>query len=185
MRTVKPCLSLLAVVVVGTLAGCATRSTKADSIRTSLDQAGLKDVSVSRDPDNGVLTLGGHVPADGDKSQAESIARTVAGAEVVSNRIAVIPPGARGDAKTADAKTAASDVDQGIERSLDAALIENRLHESVHYDVKNSVVTLTGEVESQSKRRRAEAVAVGVPNVLQVVNNLRIRGQKIWRVNRN
>jgi osmotically-inducible protein OsmY len=76
-------------------------------------------------------------------------------------------------------------VDQGIERSLDAALIENRLHESVHYDVKNSVVTLTGEVESQSKRRRAEAVAVGVPNVLQVVNNLRIRGQKIWRVNRN
>jgi osmotically-inducible protein OsmY len=31
-------------------------------------------VSVSQDRDKGVVTLGGHVAADGDKSQAESIA---------------------------------------------------------------------------------------------------------------
>ena len=50
MKTLKPCLSVLAVVVIGTLAGCATRTTRAadvsGGIRTSLDQAGLKDVSV-------------------------------------------------------------------------------------------------------------------------------------------
>jgi osmotically-inducible protein OsmY len=172
-------LPLLAALVVGT-AGCSTHSAKADTIRTSLDQAGLKDVSVTRDRDNGVLTLGGHVPTHGDKSQAESIARAIAGNEVVANQIAVIPTGSRGDAKTA-----ASEVDQGIASNLDAALIENRLHESVHYDVKDSVVTLTGEVESQGKRRRAGSIAAEVPNVLQVVNQVRVRGQKIWRVDRN
>ena len=44
MKTPKRCLYLLAAVVVGTLVGCSTTSTKAadvaDSIRTSLDQAG-------------------------------------------------------------------------------------------------------------------------------------------------
>jgi osmotically-inducible protein OsmY len=161
-------LALLALLVVGT-AGCSTP--KAEKIRTSLDQAGLKDVSVTRDRDNGIVTLGGHVPTRGDKSQAESIARAIAGAEVVSNQIAVITTGSGGD--------------QSIASNLDAALIQNRLHESVHYDVIDSVVTLTGEVESQDERRRAETIAAGVPNVLQVVNQVKVRGQKIWRIDRN
>ena len=99
MKTFKPCLSLLAVVVIGTLAGCSTKSTRAadvsGGIRTSLDQAGLKDVSVTQDHDKGVVTLGGHVAADGDKAQAESIAKSIAGAQVVSNQIEVIPRGRR------------------------------------------------------------------------------------------
>jgi osmotically-inducible protein OsmY len=49
-----------------------------DSIRKSLDQAGLKDVSVNQDRDKGVVTLGGHVAADADRSQAESIAESIA-----------------------------------------------------------------------------------------------------------
>src|ERR1019366_6468579 len=97
MKMLKLCLPLLAMVVVGSLVGCSTTSTKtadvSDSIRTSLDQAGFKDVSVSQDRDKGVVTLGGHVAADGDKSRAESIARSIAGAQVVSNQIAVIPQG--------------------------------------------------------------------------------------------
>jgi osmotically-inducible protein OsmY len=172
-------LPLLAVLVVGT-AGCSTHSAKAEKIRTSLDQAGLTDVSVTRDRDNGVLTLGGRVATHGDKDRAESVASTIAGNEVVSNQIAVIPSGSG-----SDVKTAASERDQGIASNLDAALIENRLHESVHYDVRNSVVTLTGEVESQDKRRRAESIAAGVPDVLRVVNQVRVRGQKIWRIDRN
>src|ERR1035441_5978308 len=90
MKLFKPCISLLAVVVVGTLAGCSTASRQAPdvsaSIRTSLDQAGLKDVSLSQDRDKGVLTLGGHVAADDDKSRAESIARSLAGTQVVANQ---------------------------------------------------------------------------------------------------
>jgi len=177
MKTLKLRLSLLAMVVAGTLSGCSTASTKAadvsGSIRTSLDQAGLKDVSASEDRDQGVVTLAGHVPTDADKSQAESIARSIAGPQVVSNQIAVLPRGAEGDAKKVN-----SDLDKGIESNLDAALIENKLHESVKYAVKSQVVTLTGNVDSQSKRGRAEKVAVAVPNVEQVVNELQVKGQK-------
>ncbi len=177
MKMLRPSLALLAVAVVGTLAGCSTTSTKApdvaDSLRTSLDQAGLKDVSASQDRDKGVVTLTGHVAADGDKAQAESIARSIAGAEVVSNQIAVVPPGAENEAKAIN-----SDLDKGIESNLDAALVENKLHDSVKYEVKNNVVTLTGEVDSQSKRARAQNVASAVLNVQQVVNELQVKKQK-------
>ena len=121
MKSLKPYLSLLAIAAIGTLAGCSAASTKAadvsDGIRASLDQAGLKDVSVTQDRDKSVVTLGGHVPADGDKRQAESIARTMAGIQVISNQIAVIPPGIESDAKKVNA-----DLDKGIESNLDAVL---------------------------------------------------------------
>jgi len=178
MKTIKPCGNLLALVmVVGGLAGCSNTSAQAPdvsgSIRTSLDQAGLKDVSVAQDRDKSVVTLGGHVVVDGEKAQAESIARSMAGIQVVANQIAVVPRGAESDAKRMN-----SDFDKGIEGNLDAVLIQDRLHDSVKYAVKNSVVTLTGNVDSQSKRTQAEQVATTVPNVQQVVNELQVQGQK-------
>jgi len=144
-----------------------------DSIRKSLDQANLKDVSVTQDRDKGVVTLDGHVATEGDKSQAESIAKSMAGEQVVSNQIAVIPPSAESDAKAVN-----SDLDKGMEKNLDAALIQHRLHKSVKCNVGNGVVTLTGEVNSQSQRAQAERVASSVPNVKQVVNELQVKHQK-------
>ena len=177
MKKFKPFLPLLAVVVLGTLAGCSATSTKATdvsaSIRTSLDRAGLKDVSASQDRDKGVVTLSGHVAADRDKAQADSIARSFAGSQVVSNQIAVVPPGVENEARKVN-----SDLDKGIEGNLDAALIQDRLAENVNYTVKNQVVTLTGDVNSESKRARAEMVASQVPNVQQVVNELQVKAQK-------
>jgi hyperosmotically inducible protein len=176
MKTRKLGLSLLALLVVGTLVGCST-STKSpdvsDSIRKSLDQAGLKDVTVSQDRDKGVVTLGGHVAAEADKAHAESLAKSIAAEQVVANQIAVTPPGIESDAKTVN-----SDLDTGIEKNLDAALVTNRLHKSVKFDVKNGVVTLTGEVNSKSEHALAEKVASSVPNVQQVVNELEIKNPK-------
>jgi len=177
MKTLKQYSTMLAMLVVGTLVGCSTSPTKSpdvsDSIRKSLDQANLKDVSVSQDRDKGVVTLGGHVAAEVDKSQAESIAKSIATGQVVSNQIAVLPPSAESDAKAVN-----SDLDKGVEKNLDAALIKNRLHKGVKYQVKNSVVTLTGEVNSQAQRSQAERVASSVPNVKQVVNELQVKNQK-------
>jgi osmotically-inducible protein OsmY len=144
-----------------------------DSIRKSLDQAGLKDVSVSQDRDKGVVTLGGHVAAEADKSQAESIAKAIAAGQVVADQIAVIPPGGESAARAMN-----SDLDTGIEKNLDAALIQNGLRRNVKYDVKNGVVTLTGEVNSHSVRAQAEQIASSVPNVRQVVNELQSRSEK-------
>ena len=63
-----------------------------------------------------------------------------------------------------------SDLDQGIDKNLDAAFIRAGLNKDVKYNVKNGVVTLTGRVNSQTKKTRAESVASKVPNVQQVRN---------------
>ena len=44
--------------------------------------------------------------------------------------------------------------------------------------VAGAVVTLTGDVNSQSKRMAAQQIAAGVPNVQQVVNKLEVTNQK-------
>jgi osmotically-inducible protein OsmY len=168
---------ILALFTIGGLSGCSRTATKspdiADNIRKSLDQAGFKDVTVSQDRDKGIVTLSGPVAGDNDKLQAESLAKSLAGAQVVANQIVVLPTGMEKNAKTVN-----SDLDQGIEKNLDAALIQNKMHDDVKYKVKSGVVTLTGEVNSQNKRDQADQVATNVPNVTQVVNDLQVKNQK-------
>jgi hyperosmotically inducible periplasmic protein len=176
MKKLRLSVAMLALLTVGILAGCsgpAASPDVSDRIRTSLDQANLKDVSVSQDRDKGIVTLGGHVASNDDKSQAESLAKSYAGAQVVADQIAVTPPGLEKEAKAVN-----SDLDDGIEKNLDAALIQNKMHDNVKYEVKSGVVTLTGEVNSQYKRDHAEKVATRVPNVKQVVNDLQVKNQK-------
>lgn len=172
----KLILAVAPVILAGALAGCSDTNKSpdvTDNIRKSLDQAGYKDVSVSQDREKGVVTLTGTVPTEGDKSQAESIAKSGAGAQVVADQIAVRPPGNESDAKTVD-----SDLDKAIEKNLDAMLIKSKLKRDVKYDVKNGVVTLTGNVASQSRRAQVERLASTVPNVKQVVNELEVKNQK-------
>jgi osmotically-inducible protein OsmY len=162
MKTLTLSVSVLALFVVGTIGGCSRQSpweigTSAKPpdvptrIRTSLNQVGYKDVSVSQDPNSGVVTLGGHVAADADKSQVESIAKNLAGAQVVSDQVAVLPP-------DDEFTPLGSALDRGIVKNLDAALYQNGMHESVHYIVRNGVVTLSGRLNSQTKCLAAEKV---------------------------
>ena len=52
-------------------------------------------------------------------------------------------------------------------------LISKRLDElSIHYKVKNGVLTLSGNVPNQAQRQEAELLASKVPNVQQVMNQL-------------
>ncbi len=64
MKTYQAFVSLLALLVAGTVAGCSGTSAKSpdvtDAIRSSLDQSGLKDVSITEDRDR-AESLGGHV----------------------------------------------------------------------------------------------------------------------------
>lgn len=174
MKKLRMSVAMLAVVA---MAGCSATAVKspdvADNIRKSFEQAGLKDVTVTQDRDKGIVTLGGKVASEIDKSQAESLAKSFAGDQVVANQIAVIPVGLEADAKAVN-----SDLDDGIEKNLDAALIQNKMHDNVKYAVVSGVVTLTGEVNSQFKRELAEKVATKVPNVKQVVNDLQVKNQK-------
>ena len=181
MKNVKPAFALLALVSLGSLLGCSKTASKVPdlntTLRTSLNQAGLKDVTSSQDAEKGVITLGGRVPAESDKAQAGNLAKSMAGTEVVANEITVIPPG------QSDAKTVASDLDKGIGGNLSAALIEAKLDDKVKFTVNNGVVTLTGEVDSKSKRAQGAQVAAAIQNVSQVVNELQVKNQKATSTN--
>src|ERR1019366_6356153 len=135
MKKLRLSVAMFALLAAGILAGCSQTATKSpdvsDSIRKSLDQAGYKDVTVSQDRDKGIVTLGGQVVSENDKSQAASLAKSLAGTQVVANQIAVLPVGGEKDAKTVN-----TDLDKGIEKNLDAALIQNKMHDHVKYEVK-------------------------------------------------
>jgi len=182
MKSQKLLGLLVAFLVLGGLYACSNTPTKspdvADNIRKALDQANFKDVSVSQDRDKGVVTLTGTTASEGDKAQAESIAKSIAGSQVVANQIAVRPPGNESVAKEVD-----SDLDKAIEKNLHAQLVRNKLDHDVRYDVKNGVVTLKGTVNSQTRRAMVEKLATGVPNVQQVVNELQVKNQKASSTN--
>ena len=169
--------AVLIVALAATFGACSSSPTKspdvAGDVRHALDNAGLKDVSVSQDRDKGVVTLGGHVTIDADKTRAESVATSLVAGQVLADQIAVIPVGEESAAKTVN-----KDLDAGIEKNMDAALITANLRKDVKFKVKNNVVTLTGNVATESARTQAGYVAAGVPNVSQVVNELQIRNQK-------
>ena len=64
MKTLTNWPACLTMVAAGILAGCSQTAKSPDvsgNIRTALDQAGLKKVSITQDRDKGVVTLGGHV----------------------------------------------------------------------------------------------------------------------------
>jgi len=158
-------------------AGCGQQQAKApdvkDNVKQGLEQAGLKDVSVSQDRDKGVVTLTGTVANDVDKFQAESIARAAATGQVIANQIAVRPPG-----EESTAKDVQSDMDKAIEKNVEAVLTKHKWNKEVSYKVKQGVVTLTGNVNSQSQRTMVEKIVAATPNVAQVVNELEVKNQK-------
>ena len=177
MNPLKTYLSIVTLLLAGGAWGCSSSPTKSadvtSNIRRSLDDSGLKDVSVKQDRDRGVVTLGGHVSNDKAKAQAESVANSQAQGQVIANEIAIVTPGAEGQSKDIN-----SDVDKGIENNLDAALIQNNLRKQVDYKVKNGVITLTGNVNSQALRTQVAQIAAGVPYQQQVVNELQVKNQK-------
>ena len=93
-----------------------------DNIRHALDSAGLSDVHVSQDRDKNVVTLTGDVATDDDKARAESIAKSQAGSAVVADEIGVRPKGDEGTAKKVD-----SALDSGIDKNLEAMLVEHKM----------------------------------------------------------
>lgn len=159
------------------LAGCSpSRPASPDvvaPVRQALDQAGLKDVKVDQDRAKGIVTLSGHVISEAEKAHAVELATPLAAGQVVAMEIAVVPVGLEKDARAIN-----ENIDEGISKNLQAALISAHLDETVKFEVKNAVVTLSGDVHSQTARAQAADVATGVPYVKQVVNTIQVKGQK-------
>jgi len=175
--TTKTISMTVVAVAIALMLACSDRPPKApdvaSDVRHALDQAGFKDVSVSQDRDKGVVALTGSVATEDDKGRAESITRSIAGTQVVSNEIGVRSTDDRSTAKKVD-----SDLDSGIDKNLEAKLVQHRLKRDVRYDVTNGVVTLKGSVPSEAQRSSVEKLAQDTPNVKQVVNEIEVTHQK-------
>ncbi|PYX91004.1 MAG: hypothetical protein DMG67_11505 [Acidobacteria bacterium] len=66
-----------------------------------------------------------------------------------------------------------------MEHNFKAALIGNKLEDQkIDYKAKNGVLTLSGTVDTPQQRAQAEKIATSVPNVEQVVNEVKVKHGK-------
>jgi hyperosmotically inducible periplasmic protein len=147
-----------------------TATTYKDIVKTALQQADLKDVSVREDASKNTITLGGSVHSDEAKTRAANIAQASAVPRIIANEISVEPVGNESEAKKME-----SSLDDGIENNFKAVLISKGLDkQSIRYSAKNGVLTLKGSVKNSTQRQEAQELAKNTPNVQQVVNEIQV-----------
>jgi hyperosmotically inducible periplasmic protein len=146
------------------------RKSQADAVKQALEQADLKAVTVNDDADKGTVTLGGTLHSAEAKTRAGEVAKSAAPDRTIANEISVEPVGDESQAKSEQ-----SNLDDGIESNYKAALVGTRLNkQSIHYDAKNGVLTLQGNVKTPQQKAEAEQLASKIPNVQQVVNQIEV-----------
>jgi osmotically-inducible protein OsmY len=142
-----------------------------DRVKTALEQADLKNVTVTEDASKNTITLGGTLHSDDAKNRAGDIAQANAGSRIIANEISVEPVGNEGEARKME-----SNLDDGIENNFKAVLISKGLDKQhIRYNAKNGVLTLKGSVKSPNQRQEAQELAKNTPNVQQVVNEIQVQ----------
>ncbi|MGH9566385.1 MAG: BON domain-containing protein [Candidatus Angelobacter sp.] len=177
MRT-NSLVAILSSLLLALCIGCSTNKANTpdvkDQVSKALDNAGFKDLNVDVNNDKQLVTLKGDVKSQEEKERAEDTAKSAAAGFVVSNELGVRPEGVESAARKID-----TNVDDGIEKDFKAVIIANRLeNQHIHFDAKNGVLTLKGDVDNAALRDKAEKLAATVPNVQQVVNELDVKHAK-------
>jgi osmotically-inducible protein OsmY len=110
---------------------------------------------------NGVVTLSGTIDNILAKERAEKLTETVRGVTAIINKINVEP---------------VEKSDTQLRADIMSALLKNPVTESYELQarVNNSVVTLSGSVESWAEKQLAEKVAKSVSGVKEVVDNINV-----------
>ena len=154
-----------------TSVACSHKVSYKEPVETALEQAELQEVAVSEDIDKNTITLDGTLHSAEAKDKAGAIAKAVAGTRIIANEISVEPVGFE-----SQARDAASKVDDGIEKNYKAALIPTDLnYQHINFKVTNGVLTLTGTVRNPAQRQYAENLAAKIPNVHQVLNQIKVK----------
>jgi hyperosmotically inducible protein len=169
----RPIATFLLLASVLLMVACSHRDNVSykDDVKKALEQAELKDVTVSEDQDKNTITLGGTVHSDDAKAKAADVAKGAANPRIIANEISVQPVGSE-----SEAKDVASNLDDAIEKNYKAVLISSGLEKQhVSFKAKNGVLTLTGSVHNANERQHAEKLAARVPNVQQVLNQIEVR----------
>jgi len=176
----RPFLPAAAAMLAGALAvaGChnASHPDEKDAVRNALNSNKLYSINPSQDRDKGVITLTGNVGSDDLKAQAETVAKQAAPDYTIANEIAVQPTGA----DSSQANAVSSNLDSAIEHNFKASIKAHKYldSQSIHYAAKNGTLVLKGTVKTDEQKREAESLAKQVPNVQQVVNELKVKPKK-------
>jgi osmotically-inducible protein OsmY len=163
-------MMLVALFTVAVACNQSSRKSQADAVKQALEQADLKDVTVTDDADKSTVTLGGTLHSADAKTRAGEVAKSAAPDRTIANEISVQPVGDESQAKSEQ-----SNLDDGIESNYKAALVATRLNkQSIHYDAKNGVLTLKGSVKTPQQKTEAEQLASKIQHVQQVVNQIEV-----------
>jgi osmotically-inducible protein OsmY len=129
----------------------------------------LSAMMINTDVKDGVAHLEGEVATDAQREMAAELAMTVDGIESVMNDLQV----------NADAQSLGEQLAEGIDDAALTTRVKSRLLASentsgleIGVETTDSVVTLSGQVDSDTERELAELIAANTPGVSSVRNEL-------------
>lgn len=172
---------MIAVTLIGTGQVSAVKESVTDSAITGriettyLFNEHLNPFNINTTTQNGVVTLTGSVRNDVQKDLAEELASSYDGVVYVDNKIIVVPD-AESTLPKRNLRTQLAD--KSISASVRTRLLyrKNLRGLKVKATTINSVVTLTGLVDSDFQREEIEHIASQTSGVDQVINQLTVRG---------
>jgi hyperosmotically inducible protein len=143
------------------------------TMKTKISLMTTEDLSTSDlnvDTVQGVVTLHGKVPTQGEKTKAEATARKIDGVKDVKNLLQVVPD---------SSKKAVERSDDQIKDAVAAAFKANeRVNDSgvKLQSVNKGVVLLAGKTDSLQAHLEAVQVAHAVPGVKRVATEVQVTG---------
>jgi osmotically-inducible protein OsmY len=138
------------------------------------DRVKARNIDVSTS--NGTVTLDGSVTTESERRHALSIARSVAGVREVTDNLDVAPGADAARVGTPEMGPLTAVEDAWVTTKIQSKYFLDELVKGRRVDVEtqNGVVTLSGEVQSQTEKRRAEELARDTDGVIRVQNRLAI-----------
>lgn len=129
----------------------------------------IKSTDISVETENKVVTLSGFVESQAQAEEAVSVAKGVEGVSSVSDKLHVR------DSKEQTVESYAGDTATTSEIKAKLLADESVPSRKIKVETTNGVVQLSGTVDSQTQRERAESIAKAVDGVKSVKNDLNVK----------
>lgn len=129
----------------------------------------IKSTDISVETENKVVTLSGFVESQVQAEEAVSVAKGVEGVSSVSDKLHVR------DSKEQTVESYAGDTATTSEIKAKLLADESVPSRKIKVETTNGVVQLSGTVDSQTQRERAESIAKAVDGVKSVKNDLNVK----------
>jgi hyperosmotically inducible protein len=133
----------------------------------------LSAYELNVETNNGVVTLKGQSPSEIDKELAENVARDTTGVKQVVNQIQV-EPGLRPSEASLRESGRIGDLEIKADLRERLSASQELQGKDIQIVVQDRVITMTGQVETNTQKNGAEQLARGVSNVANVINQLTV-----------